>query len=162
MLCKERRDILWNPQKQGPYGVSNARPLLNEIASYCVDDVCHLLALYHQYRCRRDSWQDFIAEEFQKRVSDSQTIEYQRHGEVGGTLSPSSAEQKRILDSWSEVSKLRDFFHMTTSAILKRIFGSYGNIRDSNVFKDWTKNTYLYANLIFEIVPQRLRLRSSF
>ncbi|KAJ5802044.1 uncharacterized protein N7503_004494 [Penicillium pulvis] len=109
MRCKERSDDLWNPAKGGSYSVFNARPLSNEIFSYCVGDVQHLPALYHKYRCGTDRWQKLIAEESQKRVSESQQVDYNPQGE-GRALSPWSAEQNTMLDFWSEVPKPKDYF----------------------------------------------------
>lgn len=45
-LCKERGNKIWNPENGGSYSVFNARPLSNEIKSYCIGDVQHLPALY--------------------------------------------------------------------------------------------------------------------
>ncbi|KAJ8132956.1 hypothetical protein O1611_g672 [Lasiodiplodia mahajangana] len=101
-LDKENGERLWNPQKGGSYSVFNARPLSNSISSYCVGDVRYLPRLYE--KCRRGTvrWRDLVAQELQKRVSLSQTANYQPNG-PGRTFSPWTPQQNGMLDSWSEI-----------------------------------------------------------
>jgi exonuclease 3'-5' domain-containing protein 1 len=138
-ICKEKGDNLWNPENGGSYSVFNARPLSNEIASYCVGDVQHLPALYQKYRCGTNRWTDLIAEESQKRVSASQESEYQPDG-AGRALSPWSAEQNKMLDSWSEVPKPRDYFSYGRLGDFEEdTWESDRSFGDDNDFEDWTR-----------------------
>ncbi|KAJ5318316.1 hypothetical protein N7476_004736 [Penicillium atrosanguineum] len=138
-LSKERGDGLWNPEKGGSYRVFNTRPLSNEISSYCVGDIQHLPALYHKYHLATGRWGKLIAEESQKRVSESQTIKYNPHGE-GRTLSPWSAEQNKTLDSWSEVPKPKDYFSFDSLSDFEEDAWEFDGIfGDDNDYEDWTR-----------------------
>lgn len=108
-FCKEKGETLWDPQKGGSYSVFNTQPVSYEIISYCVGNVQYLPALCYKYRCGTDRWRDLVAEESQKRVYTSQTIEYQPHG-AGRTLSPWSPEQNKMLDSWNTLNTPKDYF----------------------------------------------------
>ncbi|OJJ46792.1 hypothetical protein ASPZODRAFT_132945 [Penicilliopsis zonata CBS 506.65] len=108
-LSKEKGESLWDPKKGGSYNVFNTRPLPNEITSYCVGDVRYLSALYRKYYRDRNDWNCLIAEESQKRVAESQTVEYQPHEPEKG-MSSWSTEQNKMLDSWNTPYKSRDYF----------------------------------------------------
>lgn len=121
----------------------NTQPVSNEIISYCVGNVQYLPALCYKYRCGTDRWRDLVAEESQKRVYTSQTIEYQPHG-AGRALSPWSPEQNKMLDSWNTLNTPKDYFSYFSNdgldgADLWDDDDFEGDFRDDNDLEDWTR-----------------------
>ncbi|KAL3473165.1 hypothetical protein BJX99DRAFT_234171 [Aspergillus californicus] len=94
IVCKEKGEALWNPEKSGSYSVFNIRPLSKEIITYCVGRVRYLPELYTTYL---DPTDDLIVEETPKRVAPSQ-IGCQPEGPER-ELSPLNAERNGTLDS---------------------------------------------------------------
>ncbi|KAJ4858704.1 3'-5' exonuclease domain-containing protein [Trichoderma breve] len=102
-LCKERGDRVWNPDKGGSYNAFNQRPLPAEILRYCAGDVAYLPAMYKKYASKSTRWRNFVFEASQKRVVESQGTGVQPEGRERA-LSPWTAEEHRMLDSWTEVN----------------------------------------------------------
>ncbi|KAL7913175.1 ribonuclease H-like domain-containing protein [Trichoderma velutinum] len=108
-LCKDRGDRVWNPDKGGSYSVFNKRPLPAEILRYCAGDVAYLPAMYKKYASKSTRWQNFVLEASQKRVTESQGTEIQPEGKQRA-LSPWTAEEHKMLDSWTGVNPRRSYF----------------------------------------------------
>lgn len=108
-LCKERGDRVWNPDKGGSYSAFNKRPLPAEILRYCAGDVAYLPAMYKKYASKSTRWRNFVFEASQKRVVESQGVVVQPEGRERA-LSPWTAEEHRMLDSWTEVNPRRSYF----------------------------------------------------
>ncbi|KAL6827309.1 ribonuclease H-like domain-containing protein [Trichoderma sp. SZMC 28015] len=107
-LCKERGDRVWNPDKGGSYSAFNKRPLPAEILRYCAGDVAYLPAMYKKYASKSTRWRNFVFEASQKRVVESQGMVVQPEGKERA-LSPWTAEEHRMLDSWTEVNPGRSY-----------------------------------------------------
>ncbi|KAH0524923.1 hypothetical protein TsFJ059_007362 [Trichoderma semiorbis] len=107
-LCKERGDRVWNPDKGGSYSAFNKRPLPAEILRYCAGDVAYLPAMYKKYASKSTRWRNFVFEASQKRVVESQGERVQPEGKERA-LSPWTAEEHRMLDSWTEVNPRRSY-----------------------------------------------------
>lgn len=120
---KESGENLWKPEKGGSYDVFNERPLRKEIQAYCVCDVEHLPALYRKHRAGTDRWMDLIKQETQKRVDESQKPGCQPKGR-DRALSPWSAQQNAMLNSWSEVPKPRPQMDYFPHIELENIFNN--------------------------------------
>ncbi|UKZ80902.1 hypothetical protein TrVFT333_008667 [Trichoderma virens FT-333] len=142
-LCKDQGDRLWNPEKGGSYSVFNTRPLPAEILRYCAGDVAYLPAMYKKYASKTNRWRDFVVEASQKRVAESQAAGYQPQGR-DRALSPWTAEENKMLDSWSEVNPPRDYF----SHSLENDFDILDDYDDGfddydygldNDYEDWTR-----------------------
>ncbi|PNP53805.1 hypothetical protein THARTR1_05929 [Trichoderma harzianum] len=108
-LCKERGDRVWNPDKGGSYSAFNKRPLSAEILRYCAGDVAYLPAMYKKYASKSTRWRNFVFEASQKRVVESQGMGVQPEGRERA-LSPWTAEEHKMLDSWTEVNPRRGYF----------------------------------------------------
>ncbi|KAL7946448.1 ribonuclease H-like domain-containing protein [Trichoderma barbatum] len=145
-LCKDKGERLWNPDKGGSYSVFNTRPLSAEVLRYCAGDVAYLPAMYKKYASKTNRWRDFVLEASQKRVAASQGGENQPQG-MERALSPWTAEENAMLDSWSEVNPPRDYF----SRSLENDFddfddfdvddhdNGYESLGDDNDYEDWTR-----------------------
>lgn len=136
-----RKDVgerLWNPQKGGSYKVFDDRPLPKELVDYCVGDVRCLPALYTKFRRGATRWRELIAEASQARVAASQEAGYLRFG-PNRAVSPWSAEQNKMLDSWSEVNPPSvDYFSLNDFDDWEDENGYYDS-DDGNDYEDWTR-----------------------
>ncbi|KAK5989215.1 Succinate dehydrogenase assembly factor 4 [Cladobotryum mycophilum] len=101
-LSRWSRDM--ETRKGGSYSAFNTRPLSDEIMAYCASDVQYLPLLFRKYRLGTVRWRKLVAEASQNRILASQKAGFQPHGGMEKALSPWSAEQHKILDSWSESS----------------------------------------------------------
>jgi exonuclease 3'-5' domain-containing protein 1 len=80
---KDKGRELFAPEKGGSYEVFNKRPLGEELAMYCVQDVRFLPGLYECYLRRLDgngTWKRKIEVETKARVRDSQSKGYSPNG----------------------------------------------------------------------------------
>ena len=80
--AKEKRLMLFHPNKGGSYDIFNERPINANIERYCVIDVQFLPLLRNLYWGRLDNaWKAKVIHETKKRVQDSQSPTYQPHSE---------------------------------------------------------------------------------
>lgn len=81
-LVKETGKKLFAPEKGGSYQVWNERPLTQELAEYCVQDVLLLPELRNRYSGRlSEIWAQRVRAETLARVSKSQSVGYNGHGQ---------------------------------------------------------------------------------
>jgi len=93
------------PKRAAPNSVLDIRPLSAEVLAYCVGDVQYLPRLYRKYRKGTERWNAIIAQASQDRVFASQQRGYLSNGRHKA-LSSWTAEQNKLLDSWTEVGQI--------------------------------------------------------
>ncbi|KAK4059749.1 hypothetical protein Trihar35433_10565 [Trichoderma harzianum] len=138
-LCKERGDRVWNPDKGGSYSAFNKRPLPAEILRYCAGDVAYLPAMYKKYASKSARWRSFVFRASQKRVTESQGERVQPEGKERA-LSPWTAEEHRMLDSWTEVNSGRSYLSQSQQDDLyEQSLEDYWNeqSREDDLYETW-------------------------
>ena len=79
---KNRGKALFSAEDGGSFEVFNTRPILQDIVSYCAQDVVYLPVLWNVYSQRiGKKWLKRVQEETAKRVLMSQAESYDPHGE---------------------------------------------------------------------------------
>ncbi|KAF3072153.1 hypothetical protein CFAM422_005728 [Trichoderma lentiforme] len=138
-LCKNQGDLVWNPDKGGSYSAFNKRPLPGEILRYCAGDVAYLPGMYKKYASKSARWRSFVFRASQKRVTESQGERVQPEGKERA-LSPWTAEEHRMLDSWTEVNSGRSYLSQSQQDDLyEQSLEDHRNeqLREDDLYETW-------------------------
>ncbi|XHG05350.1 hypothetical protein AWENTII_008578 [Aspergillus wentii] len=79
--AKEKGLDLYAPQRGGSFEVFNARPLSDDLALYCVQDVRSLPDLWETYHRRMTpAWAAMVEKTVRDRIAESQSASYESNG----------------------------------------------------------------------------------
>ena len=79
---KEKGIRLFDPNRGGNYAVFDARPLIADIKSYCVQDVQHVSKLWTVYHGKMSKfWRDEVLKETRARIHASQQEDFEPYRE---------------------------------------------------------------------------------
>ncbi|KAG6010185.1 hypothetical protein E4U21_007662 [Claviceps maximensis] len=122
MNQKASGERLWNPVMGGSYKAFDTRPLPKQLVEYCAGDVQKLPALYQKYFIPTPRWRALVAQQAERRVTESHQANYLPHGS-GKVLSSWTRKQGKLLDTWGEVQNRESLFpfKMNLYIYLKRM-----------------------------------------
>src|SRR6266487_2068920 len=141
-IVKDKGGRLFDPDKGCSYEVFNARPMMEDIRLYCVQDVQFLPDLRELYWARlTPEWKSKVVEETRTRVLSSQLATYQSHGS-DRALSPwQNLRPAATLDKfWNQDFTSEDDYEVNND----RSYKDYDDEEDydyggDNHFEDWTR-----------------------